>query len=733
MKRLLIITLAIFLFTNINAQKKNITLEDILKTGTFRSGGVYGLVSMKDGLHYSAMDDGKILQYEYAKASTPVVIVAEADLKVDGKAIGIDSYQFSPDETKMLISTGTEQIYRHSTRENYYVYDRKTKSLTAVSSGEKQMYATFSPDGNKVGFVRGNNIYIKDLASGKETQVTNDGLHNNIINGATDWVHEEEFAFSVAYFWSPDSKKIAYYKFDESKVKEFSFDEFNNQLYPSGYKFKYPKAGEANSVVTIHTYDLASASDKLMDIGKVVDQYIPRIKWTMDANTLSIVRMNRYQNKLELLFNNATTGESKVVYTESCDTYIDIHEGQGDYVYFTADKSSFIIMTEIDGFNHIYRYDMSGKLMNQITKGNWDVVSFLGIDENLPTGRQGTKTIFYTASETTATEKDIYSVKLDGSGKKKVSTEKGTHSPDFSNGMKYYINTYSSANTPPFIAIYDAQGKQIRVLEANEALVKKMSEFDMSKKELFMFKTTEGVELNAWMIKPTNFNADKKYPVFLTFYGGPGSNQVNNSFAGRNYFWHQMLAEKGYIIMCVDNRGTMYRGKAFKHSTYKQLGKLEVADQIEAAKYLATLPYVDKTRIGTWGWSYGGYLSSLCITKGADYFKMAIAVAPVTNWRYYDNIYTERFMSLPQENASGYDDNSPINHVSKLKGKYLLIHGSADDNVHYQNTMEMISALVNANKQFDLFIYPDKNHGIYGGNTSFHLYTKMTDFILNNL
>ena len=726
MKRLSILSISMLLLGNISAQKKNITIEDIWKTGTFRSGGVYGLVSMRDGVHYSAMEDGKIMQYEYAKASAPVAIVAEADLKVDGKSIGIDSYQFSPDETKMLISTGTEQIYRHSTRENYYVYDRKTKALTAVSSGEKQMYATFSPDGNKVGFVRGNNIYIKDLASGKETQVTTDGLHNNIINGATDWVHEEEFSFSVAYFWSPDSKKIAYYKFDESKVKEFSFDEFNNQLYPSGYKFKYPKAGEANSVVTIHAYDLASTSDKLMDIGKVIDQYIPRIKWTMDANTLSIVRMNRYQNKLELLFNNATSGESKVVYTESCDTYIDIHEGQGDYVYFTADKTSFIITQEKDGFNHIYRYDMSGKLMNQITKGNWDVVSFQGIDEK-------SKTIFYTASETTATEKDIYSVKLDGSGKKKVSSEKGVHSPEFSSGMKYYINTYSSANTPPFIAIYDAQGKQIRVLETNEALVKKMAEFDMSKKELFMFKTTEGVELNAWMIKPSNFNADKKYPVFLTFYGGPGSNKVNNAFDGRDYFWHQMLAEKGYIVMCVDNRGTMYRGKAFKHSTYKQLGKLEVADQIETAKYLGTLPYIDKSRIGTFGWSFGGYLSSLCITKGADYFKMAIAVAPVTNWRYYDGIYTERFMSLPQENASGYDDNSPINHVSKLRGKYLLIHGSADDNVHYQNTMEMVNALVNANKQFDLFVYPDKNHGIYGGNTRLHLYNKMTDFILNNL
>ncbi|MFL5763825.1 MAG: S9 family peptidase [Bacteroidia bacterium] len=726
MKKLFIIGFSALLVNNLSAQKKDISVEDIWKTGTFRANGVYGLVSMNDGMHYSTIEDGKILRYEYAKSSAPEIIVEEKNLMIDGKAISIDNYQFSPDESKMLISTGTEQIYRHSTRENNYVYDRKAKTLTAVSSGAKQMYATFSPDGNKVGFVRENNIFIKDLATGKETQVTSDGKWNNIINGATDWVHEEEFSFSVAYFWSPDSRKIAYYKFDESKVKEFSFNEFGNQLYPTEYKYKYPKAGEDNSLVTIHTYDLGTGADKLMDIGKETDQYIPRVKWTMDPNVLSIVRMNRHQNKLDLMLNNASTGESKTVYTENSDTYIDIHEGQGDYVYFTADKKNFLIMSEIDGYNHIYLYDMSGKLVKQVTKGNWDVVSFQGIDEKA-------KTVFYTCSESTATEKDVYSIKLDGSGKKKISSGKGVNAPEFSTGMKYYINTWSDANTPPVIAIYDAQGKQIRVLEDNQELAKKMAEYNMTKKEFFMFKTTEGVDLNAWMIKPVNFDANKKYPVFMYFYGGPGSNQVNNAFDGRNFFWFEMLAEKGYLIMCVDNRGTMYRGKAFKTCTYKQLGKLEVADQIEAAKYLGTLSYVDKSRIGTFGWSFGGYLSSLCITKGADYFKMAIAVAPVTNWRYYDNIYTERFMQLPKENASGYDDNSPINYVDKLKGKYLLIHGTADDNVHVQNTMEMITALVNANKQFDLFMYPDKNHSIYGGNTRLHLYNKMTDFILNNL
>lgn len=726
MKKLFIIGFSILLVNNLSAQKKEITLEDIWRTGTFRSNSVLGLVSMNDGIHYTTIKKDTIFRFSYEKVTVPEVIVSKSQLLINGSTINIDDYQFSADENKMLIASETEHIYRHSTRENYYVYDRTTKTLNPVTKGEKQMHASFSPDGNKVGFVRGNNIFIKDLASGKETQVTTDGNQNNIINGATDWVHEEEFAFSVAYFWSPDSKKIAYYKFDESKVKEFSFDEFNNKLYPTQYRFKYPKAGEDNSIVTIHVYDLASASAKLMDIGKETNQYIPRVKWTKDANIVSIVRMNRHQNKLDLMFANATSGETKIIYSETTDTFIDIHEGEGDYVYFTEDKKSFILLNETDGFNHLYLYDISGKLVNQITKGNWDVVNFKGIDEK-------TKNIFYTASETTATERDIYSIQMNGSGKKKISIEKGTHIPEFSNGMKYYINTFSSANSPNSIAICNAKGKQIRILENNEALTKTMQEFNLSKKELFMFKTTEGIELNAWMVKPQNFDPSKKYPVFLTFYGGPGRNMVNNSFDGGGYFWHQMLAQKGYIVMCVDNRGTGYRGVAFKKCTYKQLGKLEVADQIETAKYLGTLPYVDKTRIGTFGWSFGGYLSSLCITKGADYFKMAIAVAPVTNWRYYDNIYTERFMSLPQENASGYDDNSPINYVNKLKGKYLLIHGSGDDNVHYQNSMEMVTALVNANKQFDLFIYPDKNHGISGGNTRLHLYTKMTNFILNNL
>ena len=726
MKKILTTVVVIVCGLHAFAQNKTINLEDIWKNGTFAAKGITGVRSMKDGLRFTTLKNDTLFCFQYAKATTPEVIVSKSNLMVDGKPMNIDSYEFSEDETKLLIATATEHIYRHSTRENYYIYNLQTKLYTPLTTGEKQQYAHFSHDGNKIAFVRANNFFVKDLISNKEIQITTDGLKNNIINGATDWVYEEEFAFSVAYAWNNDDTKLAYYRFDESKVKEFSFNEFNNQLYPNEYKFKYPKAGEDNSIVTIHVFNLANNTDKLMDIGKETNIYIPRIKWTNDANVLSILRMNRHQSNLDLLFANATTGETHTVYNETSSTYVDIHPSEGDYVYFTSDNKSFILMSEKDGFNHIYHYDITGKLIKQLTKGNWEVMNFKGIDEKK-------KLIYYLTSETTATEKDLYSIKLDGTKRTKLSMGKGVNNPEFSVGMKYYINHYTNANTPELVTVNDAEGKPIRVLEDNDALSKKMDEYALSKKEFFTFKTSENIELNAWMIKPLNFDASKKYPVFLVFYGGPGRNMVVNTFDGNNYFWYQLLAQKGYLVMCVDNRGTRYKGAAFKNCTYKQLGKLEVADQIEAAKYFATLPYVDKTRIGTFGWSYGGYLSSLCITKGADYFKTAIAVAPVTNWRYYDNIYTERYMQLPQENANGYDDNSPINHVDKLKGKFLLIHGSGDDNVHYQNTMEMVNALVKENKQFDLFVYPDKNHSISGGNTRLHLYTKMTNFILDNL
>jgi dipeptidyl-peptidase-4 len=719
-----------FLISLLNyAQKKDITLEDIWTNGTFTPVGISGLVSMADGLHYTSLDENLrgelyITKYEYKTGKKSGVIVRAADLVSKGSSshINIDSYSFSNDESKLLIATETEKIYRHSTRENYYVYDLKTFTLTKVSDGEKQMYASFSPDGSKVAFVRNNNIFVKDLSNGKEIAVTTDGKQNNIINGATDWVYEEEFAFEQAYQWSADGSKIAYYKFDESRVKEFEMNEYNANLYPTVYRFKYPKAGEENSIVTIHIYDFKQASTRPVDIGKETDQYIPRIKWTNDANTLSLLRMNRLQNKLELLFANASSGETKVILTEKSQTYIEVT----DNLYFSNDNKSFTWSSDMDGFYHLYLYDMNGVIINQITKGNWDVLELNGIDES-------TKTVFYSSDETSVTERCLYSVYLDGSGKQKLSTGKGTNSVEFSSGFKYYINTFSDANTPPYITLHSADGKLIRVLEDNAQLKKDLSEYNLSKKEFFTFVTSENVELNAWIMKPVDFDPAKKYPVLLTFYGGPHNNEVSNEWGSSSYLWHCLLAQKGYLVACVDNRGTEGRGRDFKKCTYKQLGKLETQDQIEAAKFLGEWAYVDKTRIGVQGWSFGAYLSSLCMTKGANYFKTGIAVAPVTNWRFYDTIYTERYLSTPQDNPKGYDENSPINFAVLLKGKYLLIHGSADDNVHLQNTVEMSSALIKANKQFEQFIYPDKNHSIKGGSTRLHLYSKMTDFLLKNL
>ena len=747
MKKFTVLVQIFFVICSLSAQnKKEITLEDIWVNGTFKPENIWGLQSMNDGLHYTSLEndekssDTYLIKYDYKTGKEVDRILKESELTLDGsKPISIDEYWFSNDESKVLISTETDRIYRHSTRENYYVYDLKIKKLTKVTAGDKQMYGTFSPDGNKVAFVRNNDIFIKDLLTGIEMRVTYDGKQNNIINGATDWVYEEEFAFDRAYFWSPDGKKVAYYRFDESEVNEFEMSEYQAKLYPSVYKFKYPKAGERNSLVKLFVFDIKTETtvevkipkekkmiDETKNLPKWVesyDYYIPRVKWTNDPNALSFEKMNRLQNKLELILTNASTGDSKVVLTEECKTYIEIT----DDLTFLKDKKRFIWTSDLAGYNHIFLYEITGKLIKQLTKGNWDVTEFKGVDEDA-------KTVYYTSTEVSATEKYLYSVKLDGSGKKKISSnKKGTNDVNFSNGHKYFINSFSDVNSPEYFSLHSNDGKLIRVLESNDSLNLKLKQYSLSKKEFFTFKTSQNIELNGWMMKPVNFDPNKKYPVFMTFYGGPGHNEVLNDWNGSNYFWHSLLTQKGYIVACVDNRGTGGRGREFKSCTYKQLGKLETIDQIETAKYLGSLAYVDKTRIGVQGWSFGGYLASLCMTKGADYFKTGIAVAPVTNWRFYDTIYTERYLSTPQDNPSGYDDNSPINFTDLLKGKYLLIHGTADDNVHLQNSIEMSRALIKSNKQFQQFFYPDKNHSIYGGNTRLHLYTQMTNFILENL
>jgi len=722
MKKLLILFIA---FTaTITAQKKDITLEDIWSKGTFKTNRLNAFHSMRIGDYYTILNiDQKTVTTSLDKYSYKTL--EKVETIVDSKSLdeiqSFESYEFNADETKLLLGTDSEKIYRHSSKGIYYVYDIASKHLQLITDNQIQE-PTFSPDGTKVAYVFENNIYYKNLSTDETVQLTNSGKKNKIINGITDWVYEEEFAFVRAFKWNGNSDKLAFLRFDETEVPEFSMDIYGKALYPSQQVFKYPKAGEKNANVTLHMYNLDSKSSKQIDLGDKGQYYIPRMEWTNEPNTLSITTLNRHQNNLNLLFVDGNSLKMRLILNEKDDAYVDIT----DNLTFLKDNS-FIWTSEKDGYNHIYHYSSTGKLLNQITNGNWEVTNYYGYDA-------ATKRIFYQSVEDGSTNRTIYSVKLNGKNKKRLSSNTGNNSAAFSNSFNYYVNTYSDAGTPSIYTLNDAtSGKQLKEIKNNKELAEKLTEYNMSPKEFFTLKTVNG-EFNAWMIKPVDFDPNKIYPLFMYQYSGPGSQQVANRWNNTNDYWYQMLAQKGYIIACVDGRGTGFKGAAFKKVTYKELGKYETEDQIEAAKELGKLDYIDENNIGIWGWSYGGYMSSLAITKGADVFKMAIAVAPVTSWRFYDTVYTERYMQTPQENASGYDNNSPINHVEKLKGAYLLVHGTGDDNVHVQNTTRMINALVEANKQFDLFVYPDRTHGIRKGkNTRLHLYKKMTTFIDNNL
>ncbi len=722
LRSLLIYLLLTSCILQVNAQKvsKEITLDDIYKEGVFREKSVYGIRSMNDGEHFTTLEKSKkITKYSFKSGEAVEVLFnsIENDFNIRG-------YEFSANETKILLAVNAEYIYRRSFTAEYYIYDSQSKELNKLSENGRQMFAAFSPDGTKVGFVRDNNIFIKNLETNEEQQITFDGKFNHIINGGTDWVYEEEFAFTRAFFWSPQSDKIAYYKFDESDVPVFNMTKYNSELYPENYAYKYPKAGEKNSIVSIHVYDLNNEKTNTMDVGEETDQYIPRIKWANENNKLVIIRENRLQNHIEILLANTNNGTSKVIYEEKNKYYIERIDDS--YMTMTDDGQYFIINSEKDGWNHLYLYDINGKFINQITQGEWDVTDFIGLDSK-------TNTVYYQSAEESPLHRAVYSIRTDGSKKKKLSEKKGNNRAVFSKGFKYYINYYSNATTPRYITLHNKKGKLIRVLEDNEQLKQTIKEYNFTPLEFLTISTPSSQwDLNAYMIKPANFDPNKKYPMFMYLYGGPGSQSVLDNWSGRSA-WFQMLAQKGYIVVCVDNRGTGGRGEEFKKMTYGQLGKYETIDQIEAAEYLSSLSYIDENRTGIFGWSYGGFMSSLCLFKGANVFEMAIAVAPVTSWRYYDTIYTELYMGLPQDNPDGYDDNSPLNHADKLKGKYLLIHGTADDNVHFQNAIELSENLVQENKQFDMQFYMDKAHGIYGGNTSLHLYTRMTNFILENL
>ncbi len=711
------------------AQTRQISLEQIWNSRIFSPELVYGINPLLDGKSYAVIEAGNIEVYDLATGEKLTTMVHSTDLLADGSdtPISLRSYTLSADETKILIPTETEPIYRHSTRSSYYWYDSKTNKLAALSEHGKQQLANFSPDGTKIAFVRDNNLFVKYLTSGEEKQLTTDGMYNKIINGTTDWVYEEEFGFTKAFFWAPNSKKIGFYRFDESQVKEFQMTMYNG-LYPEQYRFKYPKAGEDNAVVSIHIWDEETDSLRTMDTGEETDIYIPRISWTQNSDQLAIQRLNRHQNHLEILIAKVTDGTTHILYEEENPYYIDIT----DDLYFLPDGKHFYISSEKEGYNQIYLYDMKGNLVKKLTETKWDITKIYGYDAKH-------KRIYFQAADRNPLDRSILYVDLKGKITPVIQLE-GTNNAVFSQNFDLLINYNSTINSPYDISVYNSKGKKLRQLIDNATLRSVMEEYNFGSFSFFtiedehiLLPDNQPVSLNGWKLLPPDFDPEKKYPVLIYVYGGPGSQTVVNSWGGSNHIWFQMLAQQGFIVVSVDNRGTGARGQVFKKMTYLELGKYETQDMITTAKFLARQPYVDSSAIGIFGWSYGGYMSSLAITKGNEVFQSAIAVAPVTNWRYYDNIYTERFMRRPQENASGYDENSPINHVDKLKGQYLLVHGSADDNVHYQNAMEMANALIKENKAFEMMFYPNRNHGIYSDNARLHLYELMTGFLHRSL
>ena len=713
-----------------------LTNKDIWASPLFSAEHVGGLASMKDGLHYTVLEEeggeAMINQYAYRTGNRVATLVKAGELVSSGgkEPIGIEGYSFSGDEKKLMFETESEPIYRYSSFAYNYVFDRASKKLVPLSDVKKakQRLATFSPDGSKAAFVRDNNLFVVDLATMKEEQITTDGEWNKVLNGATDWVYEEEFTLVQGYAWSPDGSKLLYLRSDESGVKEFDLTLYKNQLYPSEYRFKYPKAGEDNSRISLHLRDLSGGLTYSIPLGtEETDIYIARLGFTPKGEPW-FMRLNRLQNEKVLCTVKLPPPGTKArpvpteIYKETSPTYIEVT----DDLFFLADGSGFILTSEKDGWNHIHRVNLKDGSQQQLTRGAWDVVGVKGIDE------KGQRVIF-TAAKSAPENQEVLAAPLSGKGVMQLSPLGGVNDAEFSTGFRYFINTRSTLNTPPVITLHDGSGKQVKVLKDNAKLAKTCADYGMQPREFFTFTTNEGVELRGWMMKPANFQSRERYPVLLVQYSGPNSNQVVDSWGGRGTMWHSMLAQQGYLVVCVDPRGTGHRGRDFRHITYGQLGKYETIDHMATAQWLGQQPWVDKDRIGVWGWSYGGYMSSLCITKGADLFKAAIAVAPVTNWRYYDSIYTERYMGLPKDNGKGYDDNSPVFHVNKLKGNYFLIHGLADDNVHFQNAAEMTNALIKANKPFDQFMYPDRNHGIGGGNTRLHLYEMMTAWLKENL
>lgn len=702
-------------------QAQNYTLKDLVD-GRFSAKGIRQMESSADGIYYYQMNPGNTAVVKFSYATGNAVDTLFNTRKA--RECTFDTFQgflVSPDENRVLVYRDKEQIYRHSFKATYYYHDVRRNMVRALTGNpSKQMIPTFSPDGKMLAYVSDNNIWLAKFDFDTESQVTKDGQINNIINGATDWVYEEEFATTRLMEFSPDSKLLAFVRSDESQVRQYQFQTFNQELYPGFYTYKYPKPGEKNSSVELRVFDIDARTTRKMDVPLDADGYIPRITFTGNAEELVAMTLNRNQNRFDMYFVNPRTTVAKLILREENKYYVDSE--RLNEIYFLPNRFTYV--SEKGGFSHIYIYGYTGTLQKQLTSGQFDVTKLLAVDAQ-------TNTVFYEAADESPLRRNVYKINIDKGQPQKLSVRQGYNNALFSNSGKFFVNLFSDSNTPAVITMHDATGKELRLLEDNKEAAAQWASAQFPKKEFISVLAADGItQLNGWIIKPNNFNASKKYPVVMIQYSGPNSQQVLDRF---NADWYYALANEGFVVASVDGRGTGARGEEFRKQTYMNLGVKESDDQAAAARYLATLPYVDGNRIGIWGWSYGGYNVLMSMSRGNGIFKAGVAIAPVTDWRFYDTVYTERFMRTPQQNASGYSAGSAVALASQLQGKLLLIHGTTDDNVHFQNAIEYSRALIAAGKHFDMFYFPDKDHFIAGGNSRLYLYEKVIEFYKKNL
>lgn len=733
MNKLFVMCIMMLLATsNVSADNK-ITLKDV--TGkTFTPKYITGVDPIKGTDRYASIsNDGRqIIEYAFKTGNQTRVLFDIAN--THGESIKqLDGYTLSPDGKRMLIQTNTHKIYRRSFTADYYIYTIQSRKLEKLSTGGPQQIPTWSPDGNQIAFVRDNNIFlVKLLYDNAESQITKDGKFNEIINGLPDWVYEEEFSTNRSLCFTADSRMLCWIKYDERKVKEYSLQLFMgshpimkaNEIYPGTYTYKYPKAGEDNSIVSVWSYEIQTHKTNRLQVPLEGDGYIPRIKSTNDANRIIVFTMNRHQDVLNLYAVNPRTTLSQLLIKEQGDKYVKEEAMEG----ITIGQNSILLPSDRDGYMHLYLYNMNGSLIRKIGDGNYDITSIYGYDET-------TGDVYYQAAGINPHDRQVLVSHKNGKTERLTDTN-GWNKAIFSGDYKYFLNTWSNYNTPYVFTIRDSKGKVLSTLVDNKELKEKVKTYGFNGRETFSFTTSEGVKLDGWMVKPKDFDTNKKYPVILFQYSGPGSQQVidawNAGSMGNGGAFDYYLAQQGFIVVCVDGRGTGGRGAAFEKCTYLRIGELESRDQIETALWLGKQSYIDKERIGIWGWSFGGFNTLMSMSEGRPVFKAGVAVAPPTNWRYYDTIYTERYMRTPKENGSGYATN-PIQRANALHGALLICHGMADDNVQPQNTMEYTEALIQADKDFKENIYTNRNHGIYGGNTRIHLLRQISNWFIEHL